>query len=52
MVAKYEYWAHRLYPKMKFIDVIEKLEKLGEKREIRVSFKNKNNKISLNTSNK
>ena len=36
MMAKYEYWAHRMYPKMRFKDVIERLEKLGEKREIRV----------------
>jgi hypothetical protein len=33
---KYEYWAHRLFPKMKFSDVIEKMEKLGEKREVKV----------------
>jgi hypothetical protein len=37
MVSQYEYWAHRLYPRMKFKDVIERLEKLGEKREIRVT---------------
>ena len=35
-MAKYEYWAHRLFPKMKFSDVIERLEKLGEKREVKV----------------
>ncbi|RNA21156.1 TIMELESS-interacting, partial [Brachionus plicatilis] len=35
MMAKYEYWAHRLFPKMKFSDVIERLEKLGEKREVK-----------------
>lgn len=40
MMAKYEYWAHRLYPKMKFNDVIERLEKLGEKREIRAQLNN------------
>lgn len=34
-MAKYEYWAHRLFPKMKFIDVIDRLEKLGEKREVK-----------------
>lgn len=31
MISKYEYWAHRLFPKMKFTDVVERLEKLGEK---------------------
>ena len=43
MISKYEYWAHRLFPKMKFVDVIEKLEKLGEKREV----KNKLNTLRL-----
>jgi len=38
MISKYEYWAHRLFPMMKFSDVIEKLEKLGDKREVKVSF--------------
>ena len=36
MIAQYEYWTHRLFPKMKFHDVIERLEKLGEKREVKV----------------
>lgn len=35
LVSKYEYWAHRLFPKMKFCDVIERLEKLGERREVK-----------------
>lgn len=35
-MSKYEYWAHRLFPKMKFTDVIERLEKLGDKREVKV----------------
>ena len=38
MISKYEYWAHRLFPKMKFVDVIERLEKLGEKRDVKVHF--------------
>ena len=33
--SKYEYWAHRLFPKMKFVDVMERLEKLGDKREVK-----------------
>lgn len=36
MISKYEYWTHRLFPKMKFQDVIERLEKLGDKREVKV----------------
>jgi hypothetical protein len=38
MISKFEYWGHRLFPMMKFSDVIEKLEKLGDKREVKVSF--------------
>jgi TIMELESS-interacting protein len=40
IVSKYEYWAHRLFPQMKFIDVIERLEKLGDKREIKSMLNN------------
>ena len=36
ILSKYEFWAHRLFPKMKFCDVVERLEKLGEKREVKV----------------
>jgi hypothetical protein len=49
MVAKYEYWSHRLFPKMKFNDVVERLEKLGEKREVKVNFHK--NYFKLNCSN-
>ena len=41
MISKYEYWAHRLFPKMKFIEVVEKLEKLGDKREVKVNINKK-----------
>ena len=40
MVAKYEYWAHRLYPRLKFTDAVEKLERIGEKREVKVRCSN------------
>jgi hypothetical protein len=33
---KYKYWAHRLYPKMPFDEVIERVEKIGQKREVKV----------------
>ena len=36
MISKYEFWSHRLFPKMKFVDIVEKLEKLGDKREVKV----------------
>ena len=37
ILSKYEFWAHRLFPKMKFCDIVERLEKLGEKREVKVN---------------
>ena len=48
MISQYEYWSHRLFPKMKFNDVIERLEKLGEKREV----KNKMNTLRMGLENK
>ena len=30
----YEHWAHRLYPKLPFADVVEKIEHLGSKRTV------------------
>ena len=31
-----EHWAHRLFPKMPFDEVIERVERLGAKREVQV----------------
>lgn len=31
-----EHWAHRLFPKLKFNDFIERMERLGAKRDVRV----------------
>lgn len=33
---KFEYWAHRLVPHMAFDDFIEKAEKLGGKKSVKV----------------
>uniref|UniRef100_A0A1A8L409 TIMELESS-interacting protein n=1 Tax=Nothobranchius pienaari TaxID=704102 RepID=A0A1A8L409_9TELE len=34
-----ENWAHRLYPKLQFEDFIEKLEKLGSKKDVQTCLK-------------
>jgi len=34
LMSKLEHWAHRLFPKMSFDDFIERLERLGSKKEI------------------
>jgi uncharacterized protein YozE (UPF0346 family) len=31
-----EHWAHRLFPKMPFDEVLERIEKLGTKNEVKV----------------
>lgn len=36
MMKKMEQWAHRLYPKTRFDDTLEKIEHLGSKRPVRV----------------
>jgi Replication Fork Protection Component Swi3 len=36
MMSKLEHWAHRLFPKLSFDDFVERLEKLGGKKEIQV----------------
>jgi len=36
LMSAYEHWAHRLFPKMPFDEVVERLEKLGQKREVQV----------------
>ena len=36
MMRTLEHWAHRLFPKMTFDEVIERLERLGAKREVQV----------------
>jgi len=37
LMSRLEHWAHRLFPKMSFDDFIERLEKLGSKKEIMAS---------------
>lgn len=36
LMQKMENWAHRLYPKLQFEDFIDKVEKLGAKKEVQV----------------
>lgn len=38
LMQKMENWAHRLYPKLQFEDFIDKLEKLGSKKEVQVGY--------------
>lgn len=35
-MQKMENWAHRLYPKLQFEDFIDKVERLGSKKEVQV----------------
>ncbi len=37
MMGMLEHWAHRLFPPMPFDEFIERLEKLGSKREVQVA---------------
>ena len=37
LIASSEYWAHRLYPNLRFSDAIERLERLGERRDVRAA---------------
>ncbi|XP_033962295.1 TIMELESS-interacting protein [Pseudochaenichthys georgianus] len=39
LMQKMENWAHRLYPKMQFEDFIEKVEKLGNKKDVQTCLK-------------
>ncbi|VDM61534.1 unnamed protein product [Angiostrongylus costaricensis] len=36
MLKKYEHWAHCMFPKLKFEDVVNRCEQLGEKRAVKV----------------
>ncbi|VDN36581.1 unnamed protein product [Cylicostephanus goldi] len=36
MLKKYEHWAHVMFPKLKFEDVVSRCEALGEKRAVKV----------------
>lgn len=36
LMQKMENWAHRLFPKLQFEDFIDKVEKLGAKKEVQV----------------
>jgi len=35
-MQKMENWAHRLYPKLQFNDFIDKVERLGSKKDVQV----------------
>ncbi|XP_053182805.1 TIMELESS-interacting protein [Scomber japonicus] len=39
LMKKMENWAHRLYPKLQFEDFVEKLEKLGNKKDVQTCLK-------------
>ncbi|XP_076630073.1 TIMELESS-interacting protein [Colletes latitarsis] len=39
VMKRMEHWAHRLFPKLEFDDFIEKLEKLGTKKDLQVFIK-------------
>ncbi|KAG7473358.1 hypothetical protein MATL_G00094980 [Megalops atlanticus] len=39
LMQKMENWAHRLYPKLQFEDFVDKLESLGNKREVQTCLK-------------
>ncbi|XP_051796543.1 TIMELESS-interacting protein isoform X2 [Acanthochromis polyacanthus] len=39
LMQKMENWAHRLYPKMQFEDFMDKVEKLGSKKEVQTCLK-------------
>lgn len=39
LMQKMENWAHRLYPKLQFDDFIDKVEKLGNKKEVQVGWR-------------
>ena len=36
LMRNMEHWAHRLFPKMPFDEVLERVERLGAKREVQV----------------
>ena len=36
MMGVMEHWAHRLYPKMPFDELIERVERLGQKKDVQV----------------
>lgn len=38
MMAIIELWGHRMFPQFTFTDLVEKIEKLGSKRAVHVSF--------------
>lgn len=39
LMVHLEHWAHRLYPKMMFDDCLDKIEKLGHKKEVHTCMK-------------
>ena len=40
LVQRYEYWAHRLFPKFPFADVVDQVENLGHKKLVQVRTSN------------
>jgi hypothetical protein len=38
-MKKMEHWAHRLFPKMPFDEVVERVERLGSKKEVQTCIK-------------
>lgn len=39
VMGRLEHWAHRLFPKFQFDDCLKRIEKLGSKRAVAVSYK-------------
>ena len=39
MMSKLEHWGHRLFPKMPFDELLERVEKLGAKGDVKVKTK-------------
>lgn len=37
LIRHMEHWAHRLFPKLQFEDFIDRVENLGNKKEVQVS---------------
>lgn len=37
LIKHMEHWAHRLFPKLQFEDFVERVESLGNKKEVQVS---------------
>lgn len=46
VMGRLEHWAHRLFPRMQFDEALQKIEKLGSKKEVSVRYLKKYETIS------